>query len=203
MLITLERLREALGDKLGCTLTPELAAEITLRAIDNENRSYDPQSFPPRAFGALVFQVESFRDVLRELEPLHAAHYAETEKHLTGIPMAPNYDYMAERERVGALLQFTARDGDGRMVGNLRVYLGNSLHTGCRFAQEDTIYMLPEARRAGTADAFMDYAEGILASIGVTEARADTKLVNHAGRWLGRRGYRHVANKYIKNLKGN
>lgn len=201
MVLSYERLKEALAGKLGSVLTPELAAEITLAAFDRDNRAVDPQAFPPQAFKALVFQVESFRDVLPELEPLHAAHYAETEKHLAGVPMAPDYDYMAERERLGALLQFTARDGVGRLVGNLRVYLGSSLHTGCRFAQEDTIYMTPEARTPGAADAFMDYAEGVLLQIGVTEARADTKLVNHAGRWLGRRGYRHVANKYIKLLK--
>jgi GNAT superfamily N-acetyltransferase len=201
MQITMERLREALGDKLGCVLTPEIAAEITCAAVDRANRALDPHAFAPRAHGDLMFQVESFRDILPELEPLHAAHFGETERHLPGEALAPDYDYMAERERTGSLLQFTARDGDGQLVGNLRVYLGFSLHTGRRFAEEDTIYLLPAARKPGAADAFMDYAEAVLADIGVSEARADTKLVNLAGKWLRRRGYQPIATKHIKFLR--
>jgi GNAT superfamily N-acetyltransferase len=201
MQITMERLREALACKFGSVLTPELAVEVLCAAVDRDNHALDPQAFAPRAYGKLTFQAESFRDILPELEPLHAAHYAETEQHLAGIALAPDYAYMAERERMGSLLQFTARDAARRLVGNLRVYLGRSLHTGRRFAEEDTIYLLPVARRGGAADAFMDYAEAALARLGIDEARADTKLVNHAGRWLNRRGYVPVATKHIKQLR--
>lgn len=200
MQITAEKLRAALGDKLGSVLTPELAAEVLCAAFDRDDHALDPARFAPRGYGGLVFAAESFRAILPELEPLHAAHFAETEKHLSGVELAPDYTYMAERERLGQLLQFTARAA-GRLVGNLRVYLGKSTHTGHRFAEEDTIYLLPEARLPGVADAFMDYAEDVLAGIGVQEARADTKLVNLAGKWLCRRGYRPVATKHIKLLR--
>lgn len=199
MVLTIERLKEALGNKLGCTLTPEIAAEITLAAFDCENRAFDPQAFPPRAYCDLVFQVESFRDILPELEPLHAAHYAETEQHLAGVPMAPDYDYMAERERTGHLIQFTARDAAGQLVGNLRMYLYKSLHTGEWCAREDTFYVAPGQRRGLAALAFLRYAEEMLVErASVREIHADTKTVNHANLLLSRRGFRHVANQYVK-----
>lgn len=199
MQITLEKLRAALAGKLGCVLTPELAAEITMGAIDQENRAFDPQAFQPRAFGRLVFQAESFREILPELEVLHAAHFAETERHLQGFKLQPNYSYMAERERQGGLVQFTARDDAGQLVGNLRMYVGTSLHTGNRFAEEDTFYLQPAHRRGHAALALLRYAEEMLVGVvGVREIRANSKVVNRAHRLMDRRGFEHVANQYIK-----
>lgn len=192
-------LRDALGAQMGCTLTPEVAAAIICAAVDRADRALQPQSFPPRAHGGLVFQAESFRDVLPELIPLHEAHYLETEQHLAGVALAPNYDYMAERERRGQLVQFTARDAAGALVGNLRMYTGTSLHTGRRFAEEDTFYLSPVARRGMNALAFLRYAEDMLvAHVGVDELRANTKTVNETHRLLARRGFKHVANQFIK-----
>lgn len=199
MQITLPLLREALGSKLGCVLTPEIAAEIEHMAHDRLDRAIDPQAFSPRAYHEFVFQCESFREVLPELEALHAAHYAETEQHLAGVPMAPDYEYMAYRERMGSMVQFTARDGQGKLVGNLRIYLGSSLHTGRPFAEEDTFYLLPEARKGMCALSFLRYAEDCLVQqLGVVEIRASTKTVNLSGKLMEYRGYRHVANQYVK-----
>lgn len=194
-------LREALGANLGSVLTPELAATIEYMAFDRADRAIDPATFAPQQYKGITFAVESFRAILPELEPLHAAHYAETERHLPADAMAPDYGYMAERERTGSLLQFTARDADGELVGNLRMYLGTSLHTGRRFAEEDTFYLSPAARRGLTANMFLAYAEHALADFGVVEARADTKLVNTAGKILLRRGYQPIATKFIKQLR--
>ena len=201
MQITHGCLREALSSQLGSVLTPELAATIEFLAFDRTDHAIDPARFVPRAYRGILFAVESFRAVLPELEPLHAAHYAETEKHLPADAMAPDYAYMAERERIGSLLQFTARDADGALVGNLRMYLGFSLHTGRRFAEEDTFYLAPAARRGWVANAFLAYAEDALAELGITEARADTKLVNTASKLLRRRGYAPIAIKFIKQLR--
>lgn len=197
-------LRDALGAKLGCTLTPEVAAEIICAAVDRADRALHPQAFPPRAHGGLVFQAESFRDVLPELIPLHEAHYLETEQHLAGVALAPNYDYMAERERRGQLVQFTARDEGGALVGNLRMYLGASLHTGRRFAEEDTFYLSPVARRGRNALGFLKYAEDMLIEhVGVDEIRATTKTTNRMGKLFPYLGYSHVSNQYIKVIHGD
>lgn len=199
MVLDMMLLRDALGAQMGSVITPEVAASIICAAVDRADRALDPQGFPPRAHAGLVFQAESFRDALPELVPLHEAHYLETEQHLAGVALAPDYDYMAERERRGQLLQFTARDAAGALVGNLRMYLGTSLHTGRRFAEEDTFYLAPPARQGMNALAFLRYAEDMLVQqVGVQELRANTKTINSAGALLTRRGFRHVANQFIK-----
>lgn len=198
-MLTIECLRKALGDKLGCVLTPELATEILMASIDSSEHAFDPQAFAPRRYRDLVFQAESFRDILPELEPLHAAQFAETERHLAGFELAPDYAYMAERERMGTLIQFTARDAAGTLVGNLRVYLAVSRHTGHLVAAEDTFYLVPAARRGRNAVELLIYAIAMLRSVAqVREIRVDSKVVNRAHRLMDYLGFDHVANQYIK-----
>jgi len=151
--------------------------------------------------GGLLFRAERMRDVLAELHPLHQAHWLETEKHRHGLPLAPDYDAMLADERAGRLVQFTARDERHELVGNLRMYLGVSRHSGTKFATEDTLYLAPKARGGFTALALMRFAERALLSIGVREIRADSKLVNNAGALMRRMGYEPVATQYVKIFK--
>lgn len=202
MLITEQGLRSALVAQLGCVLTTETVAAILCAAIDRQDRAIDPTIFRPETHGALTFAVESFRDVLDELKPLHAAHFAETERHLAGFKLAADYDYMAERERMGALLQFTARNDTGQLVGNLRMYVNKSLHTNNLFAEEDTFYLLPAVRRGRNAMNFIQYAERLLVGIvGVDEIRATTKTTNAMGKIFVYLGYHHVSSQYIKVMR--
>lgn len=203
MQITLECLRTAMGDKLGSVLTPELAASIEFLAFDRADAAFEPGIFDPRQYRNLTFQAESFRRILPELEPLHEQHFAETEQHLKGSLLQPNYDYMAERERTRGLIQFTARTEDGKLVGNLRMYINRSMHTGDLVAEEDTFFLLPAYRKGYAAASFLRYAEEALVNIvGVREIRANTKVVNAASKLMDYRGYRHVANQYIKVFEG-
>lgn len=202
MQITMERLRDALAAHMGCVLTPEVLASIACASVDREDRAIKPDRFASHTAGSLTFACESLRDILDELKPLHAAHFAETERHLAGFTLAPNYDYMAERERTGNLVQFTARDAHGNLVGNLRMYINRSLHTGNLFAEEDTFYLDPSARRGRNAVNFLQYAEFMLQSVvGVREIRANTKTVNGTDRLLASMGYQHVANQFIKIIR--
>jgi hypothetical protein len=198
MTISTDNLRDAMHANFGSVLTPELAAQIEFAAHDRADRAHSPSLFMPRPYRNLVFRVESFRAILPELKGLHEAHFEETEKHLAGFELNPDYDYMGERERMGSLVQFTARDGQ-KLAGNLRMYLAKSLHTGHLVADEDTFYLLPEYRKGFAAMSFLRYAEDMLTGVlGVAEIRANTKIVNAASKLMGYRGYRHVANQYIK-----
>lgn len=202
MTITATCLRDALHAHFGAVLTPDLAVQIEFDAHDRFDRGIAPARFAPRRYRNLVFRVESLRAILAELEPLHAAHFEETEKHLAGFELKPDYAYMAERERMGTLVQFTARDEAGKLVGNLRMYLGTSLHTGSLFAEEDTFYLVPEVRKGFAALSMLRYAEDMLTGVlGVREVRASTKIVNAASKLMDYRGYAHVANQYIKTFK--
>lgn len=201
-MITIDSLRNAIASQFGKVLTPEVAVEIEKAAIDRADRSLSPDLFGKDKYHGVVFQVESFRRILPELHILHEAHFGETEKHLQGQVMRPNYDYMAERERVGSLLQFTARSLDGKLVGNCRMYLTNSTHTGVKVAEEDTLFLLPEARKGLVALKFLRYVESCLVEIiGVREIRANSKVVNKAHRLMDFMGYTHFANQYVKIFK--
>lgn len=197
MTITTDSLRKAMAPYLGSVLTPEIAAAIELAAHDGEERAHDPAKFGRVAYHDITFQAESFRAILDELHPLHEAHFAETEKHLQGQALRPNYAYMAERERIGSLIQFTARR-QGQLVGNCRMYLHTSLHTGVQVAEEDTLFLLPACRRGFAALRFLRFVEASLIGIGVREIRANSKVVNQAHRLMDYMGYTHFANQYVK-----
>jgi len=199
-MITVDSLRQAIAAHLGKELTPEVAAAIEQAAIDRTDRAIDPGQFASLEVRGLSFQVERFEQVLPELLPLHEAHFAETEKHLDGFALRPNYDYMTERERTGSLLQFTARDTKtGTLVGNIRMYLAYSMHTGTLVATEDTFYLLPAYRRGMAAIRFWQYMErAVVDVLGAREICTDSKTVNKVHRLNEYLGYRHVANKYVK-----
>jgi hypothetical protein len=192
-------LRQSLGSFLGQVLTPEIAAAIEIGSIDNEDRSHSPEKFGSKVNGDLVFRVERFRDIIDELHVLHEQHFAETERHRHGFGLNPNYDYMAEMERRGQMLQFTARTVDGgKLIGNIRMYVQDSLHTGTQYASEDTFYILPEYRKGWTALRFWRFMEESVRAIGVREIRTDSKVVNKVNKLNEYCGYKHVASKYIK-----
>lgn len=194
-----ELLRQALGACLGKTLTPELAVAIEMAAFDNEDRSHDPLKFGEREYKGIVFRAERFSEILEELHVLHKEHFAETEIHRLGFGMNPDYDYMADMERQGRMVQFTARDAEtNRLVGNIRMYVQTSVHTGNLYASEDTFYVLPEYRKGFMALRFWQFMEESMRVIGVSEIRTDSKVINKVHRLNEYCGYKHVANKYVK-----
>jgi len=197
----LATLRQALGRHLGAVLTPEVAASIEAEMVRTPDLSIDPAQFGSISKAGLTIKAERMRDILAELHPLHQAHWLETEKHRHGLPLAPDYNAMLADERAGRLLQFTARTEDGRLVGNLRMYLGTSRHSGTKFASEDTLYLAPEVRGGFAALAMMRFGEKALLSLGVREIRGDSKLVNNADVLMRRLGYSPVALLFVKIFK--
>lgn len=193
------QLREALGDHLGEVLTPELAASIFAAAFASPDLSHDPAPFGVQRLGDYTLQVERMREVLDELHPLHQAHWLETERHRHGLPLNPDYTQMLARERAGTMLQFTLRHRPtALLVGNLRMYLGTSMHSGTCFAEEDTLYIAPDHRGGWRAMHLLRFAETALRGLGVREIRADSKVVNRADVLMRRMGYEQVAIKFVK-----
>lgn len=196
-------LRQALGRHLGAVLTPEIAADILTRGIEGDDRSISVDQFLPQERpDGYVFKVESFRAIKAELEPLHAEHFAETERYRAHQGLHVDLDAMERDERAGRMLQFTMRCKT-ELVGNIRFYLGRSRHTGATFAEEDTYYVLPWHRKGLVALRFWQYAERCLRQIGVVEVRTDSKLSNNVGRLNEYLGYQAVATKYVKALEGD
>jgi len=144
-----------------------------------------------------VLAVERVADVLPELHELHLLHWQETEKYRHGLPFQPDYEAVLASERAGQVVQFTARQA-GQMVGNLRVYLQTSRHTGTRFAKEDTLFVHPGHRGGWLAMHLLRYAETVLKGLGVREIRADSKLSNRADVLMRRMGYEPVSTQFVK-----
>ncbi|MBV8156910.1 MAG: GNAT family N-acetyltransferase [Dyella sp.] len=199
----MEVLAIALAKHIGKELTVDVARQIVrdVRSIEEEHaQPIDPARFGARRCGSLVLQAERFADILPELDALHRAHYAETEKHRHGLPLAPDIDAALADERRGALVQFTARH-EGRLVGNLRMYLRTSRHTGTRFASEDTLYLLPEHRKGRAALRLLQLMEDSMRTLGVHELRASTKTVNKTDKLLEFMGWQPVSTELVKFLK--
>lgn len=208
---SLQAFRNAVAVHLGHVLTPEAAAAIEASAWSDPDMSIDPGRFDHLTVGDYQIAVERFSEILQELHRLHVAHWQETEKHRHGLPLNPDYDGMRQAERSGQMVQFTVRRR-GELVGNLRVYIGVSMHSGTPFAvfpvrtrepgsEEDTLYLSPEHRGGMLAIHLLRYAERVLVALGMREIRADSKLVNKAGVLMRRLGYTPVATKFVKVIK--
>jgi len=195
-----EALSVALARHIGHELTLDVAREIVREVTETECRAIDPAMFGSIRCGSLVIQAERFRDILPEMEVLHAAHFAETEKYRQGLAMNPDVQAGIEDEKRGAMVQFTARH-NGELVGNLRMYIRTSRHTGTRFASEDTLYLLPEHRKGRAALRFVQFMEDGMRKLGVYELRASTKSVNRTDKLLEFMGWTPVATELVKFLK--
>lgn len=174
----------------------EQAAQVLLNLYGNA-KPVNIEQFEPLVKGEYVIQAERFRQVLDELHPLHVDHWHETEKYRAGIPLNPDYEAMADRERWGQLLQITARR-DGVLVGHVRMYIHRSLHTQTLFGEEDTLYLDPVHRGGFVALALMRYAERCLLALGIREIRANSKVSNNADVLMRRLGYPQVAIQFVK-----
>ena len=81
------------------------------------------------------------------------------------------------------------------------MYLDKSTHTRTLIATEDTLFLMPEARRGRSANRFISYCENALKLIGVREVCVSVKTVNKAGRFFRMLGYQHVENGLTKVLE--
>lgn len=198
----LQQLRQAIGQHLGKVLTPEAAASIEVAARTAPDESIDPARFAPLVVGDYTIAAERFSAILHpELHYLHRLHWSETEKHRHGIALNPDYPAMLARERAGRLVQFTVRHR-GELVGNCRMYLGLSLHSQTLFADEDTLFLVPEHRGSFLVIHLLRYVERCLIDLGAREIRANSKLVNRADVLMRRLGYRAVATQFVKIIEG-
>lgn len=198
--MTTSAIRQALVEHLGQVLTPDVAAALEMAATAPVDRTIDPQRFGARQHGEYTIAAEPFLSALPELHPLHEIHWLETERYRHGLALRPDYPAMAAMERNGRAIQFTVRRA-GELVGNLRVYLGTSLHTQTTYASEDTLFLLPEHRGSFLVVSLMRFAEAALRVLDVREFRVNSKLVNRSDVLMRRLGYQPVALQFVKFFK--
>jgi GNAT superfamily N-acetyltransferase len=187
---------------MGLQLTWDLAADIYVAAgrIETLVNSSDIEQVKPLLYEDMVFARERMEDIASEMKLLHQAHWNEMEAHRHGLALNPDYGIFIRYERAGRYILFTLRN-DGRLHGNCALYLDKSTHTQTLIATEDTLYLLPEARKRRAARQFIKYCENALKSLGVKEINVSVKTVNKAGRFFRMLGYRHVENGLSKILE--
>ena len=187
---------------IGQPLTPDLAADICL--IANQVPTLIPfgaiERIKSAEYREFTFSVERIEDIADEIKPLHLAHWQETESHRHDLPFNPDYETFFRYEHAGRYILFTLRRG-GELLGNCAMYLDKSAHTQTLIATEDTLYLLPEARKGRTAMQFVDYIEKALKQLGTREITITVKTVNTAGKFFRVLGYKHVEDGLIKILE--
>lgn len=192
---------DILRANIGQPMTPDLAADIMVAA--DQIPTLIPfnvfEKIKPESHGDLTFSYERLEDIIDEMKPLHQAHWAETEKHRHGIAFNPDYETFFRYERAGRCVIFTLRE-DSRLLGNFSLYLDKSMHTKTLLATEDTLFLLPEARKGRVAMRFIAYAENALKVIGVREINVSVKTINRAGRFFRMIGYKHTEDGLSKFL---
>lgn len=189
----------ALAKHMGKTLSPEVAIDIARAICDSIDCTPDIGRFTPLIYGKYKIACELLRDILPEIHVLHEKHYLETEVYRAGIPFNPDYDAALDIESSGGLLQFTARLIEtNELVGNMRVYLTQSLHTKTLITTEDTFYVVPEHRGGFMAVRLWQYVEKCCIEMGTREIYFDSKTINKADSMARYLGYTPVAIKFAK-----
>jgi hypothetical protein len=180
-----------LKSHLGRPLSPEICADILVLADQIPTLvSFDViDRIKPEVSGEFTFAVERIEDMEEEIKPLHKSHWDETETARHGLPFNPDYQTFTRYERAGRYVLFTLRQDD-RLLGNCAMYLDRSAHTQTLIATEDTLYLLPEARKGRTAMRFVAYIETALRQLGVHEIEISVKVVNKAGKFFEYLGYK-------------
>lgn len=180
--------RIALAICEAATQLPTLVRESTISRIE------------PEEYEDCVFSIEKMEDIKDEVKPLHLAHWNETEEHRHNLKFNPDYATFIRYEQAGRFVLFTLRV-DGKLMGNCAMYLDMSAHTQTLIATEDTLYLLPEARKGRRSIHFVRYVEDSLMQLGAKEICITVKTVNKAERFFRLLGYQHVENGLTKILE--
>lgn len=115
----------------------------------------------------ITAQVESFEAALPELRAIFPVHHAELALFQDRMPLDPQYDEYARRERAGSLFLVTVRK-DGRITGYYTAQVAPGFHYGSTFTGTmDLMFVIPEERGRGTVVPLMRTVERELRRRGV------------------------------------
>ena len=138
-------------------------------------------------------------DILEEIKILHKEQWDETENYRYALNFNPNYKRLIEFNEIGYYLIFTARS-NGKLVGQLSMYVTESMHTQTSLAQEDTLFLTKSARGGRSAYRLVQFAENHLKNLGVKEIYCTVKSGANSRRLIEALGYTHVADGMHKLL---
>ena len=200
-------LRSVLAMNQGSRLTPELALGIEqsivtqVSALRSQDKAIALRGFVPEQFQDVVFAVERMENLVDEIEPLHHAHWQESESARHELPYNPNYEGWVQHERAGSFMVFTVRNATGALKGYMQMYVGRSNHTGVLLSNEDALFLDPEVRKGFVCRRFAAYAEKCMRELGVREIRLSVKNTNGVWKVWTRMGFAATGVELIKILE--
>jgi len=144
----------------------------------------------------MIFCVESFMERLPELKPLFPLHWKELALDQDKVPLDPQYDVYAERERLGQMLFVVARE-EGRMAGYFVGFIAPGLHyRTCLTLTMDMFWIHPDFRGKGAGSRLFKAVEQEARRRGVDRMFVGSKLHKDASWLFERLGYREIERYY-------
>lgn len=147
----------------------------------------------------MKYAYERLEDCWDEVVKNSREHWNETEGHRHDQSFNPDKERYLHFENMGIYYQFTVRD-EGKLVGNCGMYVMKSMHTQELVATEDTWYLLPDYRKAGSGVRLYRYVEKFLENLGVVEITMSARIGNKSGQIMEKLGYNKTAYQYSKHL---
>lgn len=124
----------------------------------------------------ITAQVESFTEMLPELEPLLPLHYEELALDQNKVPLDPQYQIYKQRENLGELLFVTLRQ-DSVLMGYYIGFIAPGLHyQTCLTCITDIFYIHPHHRRRQGGTLLFQETEKQLKKRGVQRWFVGSKL---------------------------
>jgi len=150
----------------------------------------------------ISFQREPVHEVWDEALPIMREHYEEVAKY-KDIPLDPNFEAYRHAEENGFFAAFTVRENEV-LVGYNSFLIGPSLHyKGSVQASQDVIYLDPKFRGRMLGLRFMNWCDGVLATMGVQVVYQHVKITREElnyGPMLGRIGYEPMDTIWARRL---
>lgn len=137
----------------------------------------------------ITFARELLCEVVQEVQPLLELHYRELCLHQDVIKLDPRWQDYALLEQLERFVVFTAREDRG-LVGYNAFFLNRHMHYGgFTVAQNDVLFLAPDARRGTTGLKFIDWVEQAVWALGACKLTYHIKFSLDWRPILHRRGY--------------
>lgn len=151
----------------------------------------------------VTYQVEKWRDLRPDMEPILREHWLEIALGHDKVPLDIDHDKYNALCDCGALRIVTVRD-DGRLIGYHVAIVGGHLHyaSTCH-GITDVYFILPEYRKGRVGIRMFQFVEADMRSLGVKKLFTGCKLHTADGKsgklfeYLGYKATETLFTKYI------
>jgi GNAT superfamily N-acetyltransferase len=145
----------------------------------------------------MIFQRESFSDILAEVLPLARSNFAEVEDDQDRIPFDLDIERYKLSEEMGNLVVYTGRY-NGQLMAYSMFFITLGMHSKeVKFALNDAFYIRPEAR-GRTSTAMLDYCEDQLRNVGVQVIHYRVKDSSDWSTLIARKGFTRIETNWQK-----